>query len=131
MKVAIPIWNGRVSSAFDFAHKLLLVDIEYGREKGHVEIPLLPESNPERANRLKTLGVEVLICGAISRSLALQVQACGIQVLPYVVGQVNEILKAYLTGELIQPQFALPGYWPGARKGFRRRRRSTRGRRCT
>ena len=92
MKIAIPIWNGRVSSAFDFAHKLLLVDIEYGREKGRIEIPLLPESNPEKANRLKTLGVEVLICGAISRSLALQVQACGVKVLPYVVGQVNEIL---------------------------------------
>jgi len=128
MKIAIPIWNGRVSSAFDFAHKLLLVDIEYGREAGRVEISMLPESNPEKANRLKALGVEVLICGAISRSLASQVQACGVKVLPYVVGQVDEILKAYLTGKLIEPQFALPGCWPGARKGFRRRRRLPRSR---
>ena len=128
MKIAIPIWDDHVSSAFDFAHKLLLVDIEYGREAGRVEISLLPESIPEKANRLKTLGAEVLICGAISRSLASQVRACGVKVLPYVVGQVDEILKAYLTGELVQPQFALPGCWPGARKGFRRRRRSPRGR---
>jgi predicted Fe-Mo cluster-binding NifX family protein len=128
MKIAIPIWNDRVSSAFDFAHRLLLVDIERGRETGRVEISLFPESIPEKANRLKKLGVEVLICGAISRCLALQVQACGVKVLPYVVGQVDKILKAYLTGELIQPQFALPGCWPGARKGFRRRRRSPRAR---
>ena len=128
MKLAIPIWNDRVSSAFDFAHRLLLVNVENGRETGRSEIPLPPESDPEKANRLKTLGVEELICGAISRSLALQVRAAGIKVFPYVVGQADEILKAYLTGELIQPQFALPGCWPGARKGFRRRRRSPRGR---
>ena len=128
MKIAVPIWDDRVSSAFDFAHRLLLVDIEHGRETGRTEISLLPESVPEKANRLKTLGAEVLICGAISRSLASQVGASGIKVLPYVVGQVDEILKAYLTGELMQPQFALPGCWPGARKGFRRRRRSSRTR---
>ena len=121
MKIAIPIWNDRVSSAFDFARSLLLVDIEHGRETGRVEIPLFPESIPEKANRLKSLGVKVLICGAISRSLASQVMACGVKVLPYVVGQVDEILKAYLTGKLVQPQFALPGSWPGARKAFRRR----------
>jgi len=117
MKIAIPVWHDRVSSAFDFAHSLLLVDIEHGRETGREEIPWLPESIPE----MKTLGVKVLICGAISRSLASQVKACGVKVLPYVVGQVDEILKAYLTGKLVQPQFALPGSWPGARKAFRRR----------
>ena len=126
MKLAIPIWDGRVSSAFDFAHRLLLVDIERGRETGRSEIPFSSESDPEKANRLKTLGVEVLICGAISRSLASQVRASGIKVLPYVVGQADEVLKAYLTGRLIQPQFALPGSWPGARRGFCRRRRSPR-----
>jgi predicted Fe-Mo cluster-binding NifX family protein len=126
MKIAIPIWNDRVSSAFDFAHKLLLVDIECGHETGREEISLLPESIPEKANRLKTLGVKVLICGAISRSLASQVKASGVKVLPYVVGQVDEILEAYLTDKLVQPQFVLPGSWPGARRGFRRRRRSHR-----
>jgi predicted Fe-Mo cluster-binding NifX family protein len=125
MKIAIPTWHDRVSSAFDFAHSLLLIDIEHGRETGREEIPWLPESIPERANRLKTLGVKVLICGAISRSLSSQVKACGVKVLPYVVGQVDEILNAYLTGKLIQPQFAMPGSWPGARNAFRRRRRSS------
>ena len=126
MKLAIPIWNNRISSAFDFAHRVLLVDIERGRETGRSDIPFPPESDPEKANRLKTLGVEVLICGAISRSLASQVRASGIKVLPYVVGQSDEVLKAYLTGRLIHPQYALPGSWPGARRGFCRRRRSPR-----
>jgi predicted Fe-Mo cluster-binding NifX family protein len=129
MRIAIPIWNDRVSSAFDFAHRLLLVDIEHGRETGRAEISLLPESIPGKANKLKTLGVRVLICGAISRSLASQVGASGVKVFPYVVGQVDEILKAYLTDKLVQPQFDLPGSWPGARRASRRRHRSSRARR--
>ena len=128
MKIAIPIWNGCVSSAFDFAHKLLLIDIQDSSETNRSEIALAPEPIPQRATRLKTLGVDVLICGAISRSLASLVAASGIEVLPYVLGPVDEILKAYLTGQLGQSKFAMPCSWPGARKGFRRGHRCRHGR---
>ena len=127
MKIAIPIWNNCVSSAFDFAHRLLLVDIKSGSETNRIEIALENDTIPQKAVRLKSLGVNVLICGAISRSLASQVAASGIEVLPYVLGPVDEILKAYLTDQLGQPKFAMPCSWPGARKGFRRGRRCRRG----
>jgi predicted Fe-Mo cluster-binding NifX family protein len=122
MKIAIPVWDNCVSSVLDFAHRLLLVNIENGNEVSRSEISLIPESIPQRAARLKTLGIEVLICGAISRSLASQVTASGIEVLPYVAGPVDEILKAYVAGQLAQPQFAMPGCWQGARKDFARGR---------
>ena len=86
-----------------------------------------PEPIPQKAGRLESLGVDVLICGAISRSLASQVAASGIEVLPYVLGPVDEILKAYLIGQLGQSKFAMPCSWPGAREGFRRGRRCRRG----
>src|SRR4030042_3900748 len=105
MKIAIPVWDGCVSSAFDFSHTLLLVELENGGEARRSEISSPAQSVPEKANELKTLGVEVLICGAISRSLASLVSASGIKVLPYVVGQTDEILEAYLMGRLVQPQF--------------------------
>jgi len=128
MKIAIPIWKGCVSSAFDFSHTLLLVELENGRETKRTEISSPAQSISEKANQLKTLGVEVLICGAISRSLALLVRASGIEVLPYVVGQVDEIVEAYLMGRLLQREFILPGSWPGARRGFHRRCRARRAR---
>ena len=128
MKIAIPVWDDYVSSAFDFAHLLLLVDIENGSEIGRSEVPLKVESLPARAAKLKDLEVDVLVCGAISRALANMVAVSGIQVLPYVTGRVDDVLRAYLAGQLVQPQFALPGYWPGARKGFGRWRRGFRWR---
>ena len=123
MKIAIPIWNDCVSSAFDFAHRLLLIDIQDGSETNRSEISLDPEPISQRATRLKTLGVDVLICGAISRSLASLVEASGLKVLPYVLGPADELLKAYLIGQLGQSKFTMPCSWPGARKGFRRNNR--------
>ena len=87
------------------------------------------KSGPEKAVKLKQLGVGVLICGAISRPLAEMINGSGIQVLPFVTGSTEQIMHAYKTGQLSQPQYTLPGSWPGARRGFRRRRRWKSGRR--
>ena len=125
MKIAIPIYNGTVSNVFDFAHRLLLVDIRNGVEENRSEVSLTSESFPQRARRLGSLGVGVVICGAISRPLMSMLTATGIEVLPYVTGGIDEVLQAYITGRLSQPQFITPGGWPGARRGFGRA-----GRRC-
>jgi len=128
MKIAIPVWNGFVSSVFDFAHRLLLVDIENDRQISSSEISLSSELPLQRAGRLTGLGAKVLICGAISRPLMYMLTASGIEVLPYVTGRVDEVLQAYITGRLGQSQFILPGFWPAARKGFKGWRRGHRWR---
>jgi predicted Fe-Mo cluster-binding NifX family protein len=128
MKIAIPLWNGCVSNVFDFAHRVLLVDIEDGGEVNRREIELKAESLPQRAGSLKRLGVDVLVCGAISRALACMVTASGIELLAFVTGGVDDVLQAYLSGQLVKPEFTMPGYWPGARKGFGRRGRGCRWR---
>ena len=123
MKLAIPIYNDNISNVFDFAHKLLLVDIENGKEANRSEVALESQLLPQRADQLKNLEVDVLVCGAISRVLANMVITSGIQVLPYVTGEVDDVLQAYLNDQLVKPEFSMPGCWPGARKGFGRRRR--------
>ena len=126
MKIAIPIWNDCVSSVFDFAGKLLLVEMEDGKEINRSEALLKSQSLSQRVGQLKNLEVDVLVCGAISRALANMVTASGIQVLPYVTGSIDDVLQAYLTGQLVKPEFSMPGCWPGARKGFGRRQRGCR-----
>lgn len=127
MKVAIPVWQGNVSNVFDFAQRLLLVELKNRAEVGRQELALSEQSAPERVGRLRQLGVNVLICGAISRPLAYMLSGSGIQVLPFVAGSAEQILAAYRAGQLSLPQYALPRCWEGARRGFRRSR--TRGRR--
>ena len=126
MKIAIPIYNNNVSNVFDFATRLLLVEIENGKETNRSEVTLVSQLLPQRVGQVKKLEVDVLVCGAISRILANMITASGIQLLPYVTGRVDDVLQAYLNGQLVQPEFSMPGCWPGARKGFGRRQRGCR-----
>ncbi len=74
----------------------------------------------ERAQRIQDLEVGVLICGAISRQLEAGLQAAGIEVLPHICGDVEEVLAAYSCGDLSRECFHMPGC-------CRRRRQRCRG----
>lgn len=118
MKIAIPVWNGLVSSVFDFAGLLIVVDIDGKRQISRSQIQLEQQDIPQRVNKLAGEGIEVVICGAISRPLASALSACNIEVIPFVSGSVDEVLEAYLDNRLAEPRFLQPGCWPGARKRF-------------
>ncbi len=128
MRIAITVYGDYVSNAFDFAHRLLLVDIEDGRETQRHEVEIENRTLPQRTEQLRTLGADVIICGAVSRLLANMVIQSGIEVLPFVTGRVDDVLDAYKTGELVRPEFCMPGCWPGSRTSFGRRRRGCRWR---
>jgi predicted Fe-Mo cluster-binding NifX family protein len=84
---------------------------------------VLEEAVPvNRARRLQSLGVNVLICGAISRSLAEHLANAGIDVIPFVSGSVEGVLAAYLAGELESAQFLMPGSTAEERREWRTRR---------
>jgi predicted Fe-Mo cluster-binding NifX family protein len=129
MKVAIAVWEDCVSSVLDFSRRLVVMELENGRETSRTEIDLAEQTAFAKLAKLRDLGISVLICGAVSQPLASAAVSCGIRLLPYVTGRVDDVLKAYGTGQLSQPQFALPGWWPGARRGFRCRRCQHNGRR--
>ena len=128
MKVAIPVYGDYVSNVFDFAHRLLLVDIENGKESHRREVEIEGFSLSQRAGQLKANGVDVLVCGAVSRLLANMVIQSGIEVLPYVTRNTENVLGAYMAGQLTGAEFSMPGCWLGARRGFGRRRRGCRWR---
>lgn len=126
MRIALPIWESRISPVFDTAGSLLVVEVSDTEEVGRTEERLNEPFPPQRAARLVQLGVDVLICGAISRPLLCMVTGYGIQVVPFVSGDADEILSAYLSGRLrgpdFPPQFRMPGCGVGRRR-FRRRGR--------
>jgi len=121
MKLAIPVSSGRVSTAFDFAHHLLLLEYEGDREVSRAELVLEEVIPVSRARRLESLGVGVLICGAISRSLTDYLASSGIDIVPFVSGTVEEVLAAYHAGELESAQFLMPGSTAEERKEWRRK----------
>jgi predicted Fe-Mo cluster-binding NifX family protein len=127
MKVAIPQWQGRVSPVLDVAERVLVVDLTAEGELSRQDAALAAGGPLERARDLRQMGAEVLICGAISRPLELALDSAGVQVIPHICGQVEEVLAAFINGQLDAGGFLMPGC-RGRRRRFRAGRR--RGGRC-
>lgn len=127
MRIAIPIWQGRVSPVFDVAGQVLLVEAEAAGEPARREETLADEEPERRAARLAELGVTTLVCGAISRPLQALLDARGIEVVSRVCGEVDEVLAAFLAGQLRAERFAMPGCCARTRRGRQGRCRGGRG----
>jgi predicted Fe-Mo cluster-binding NifX family protein len=121
MKIAIPVHDGRISPVFDAARHLLVVEIQNGEMVSRNQVALLAQDIPSRAHVVAGLGVEVLICGAISRPLEVFLGSLGVAVIARKRGAAEEILTAFLADELGQDAFLMPG--------CRERGRCKRGRR--
>ena len=121
-RIAIPVWQGRISPVFDTAGHLLLVDVDGTRELQRCESVLADTRLPRRVSRLVELGVDVLICGGVSRPLLSMVTGAGIRAVPWVAGNVQEVLDAYLGGQLPGPRFQMPGRMGQGRGRCLRRR---------
>ena len=109
MRIALSIWGERISPVFDTSHRLLLVDFENAIERGRTEELINHVPVACRAAKLKELGIEVLICGAISRQLSFLIGSSGIKLVPFLTGGVDEVLEAFLKGRLPDPRFMMPG----------------------
>lgn len=109
MKISIPTLFGRISPVFDESRKILVIEIEEGLEVGRWEEPLPAKGPPWKAMHLISLGVDVLICSAISWPLERRLMAAEIQVIPHTCGPVEDVLQAYLAGQLTEHAFLMPG----------------------
>ena len=127
MRVAVPVFNGRVSPVFDAARRLMIVEIENGTEVGRTEHSVADLLPWQRARLLGEQGVSHLICGAISMPAINLLMAHGIKVTPNIAGYVDEVLRAYMASRLVSPQFMMPGCWGPGRRGRYRRGRGWRG----
>jgi predicted Fe-Mo cluster-binding NifX family protein len=128
MRLLIPVYQGRVSPLFDVARQLLLVDMDETTEFGRRVVEVEETALVTRAQRIASLGPQVLICGAISRSLEAMLTSAGIRVIPNTCGPVEEVLGAFVSGQFGQRSFLMPGC-RGRRRRFRGRyRRRGRGR---
>ena len=122
MRVAIADYEDRVSPVFDVATHLLVVEYDGDREVGREELPLQAGDLYQRAEFVATLGIDALICGAISQPLELLLVEKGITVYGCVCGDVADVLQAFLAGNLATPAFRLPGCQGERRHQWRRGR---------
>jgi predicted Fe-Mo cluster-binding NifX family protein len=119
MKVAIPLWQGRVSPVFDEARRILLVDVFEKQEQYRQEEFLIAQNPFERAQLLPKLSVDHLICGMISQAQHAAIASSGIQIIPHICGPLEDVIAAFLDGRIESGALLMPGC--GGRKRLRNR----------
>lgn len=108
MIAAFTIWNGRIAPVFDVAGQVLLVDDTAGHnEPACVQLP--QGSAEDKLFFLQQHQVQVVICGAMTRYTSRFAQGMGIEVLPFIAGDQQEIITTWLSGNLLDNKFSMPG----------------------
>ena len=109
MKAALTVWDGRMAPVFDVSREALVLTIENGaitsRSIENIETPMAPL----KLERLTDLGIQTLVCGAITEPLQHELSVRGVKVIGFVAGEIDEVVKSLLDGTLPTRALSMPG----------------------
>jgi predicted Fe-Mo cluster-binding NifX family protein len=120
MRVVLPIHGDRISSVLDVARRFLLVDTTLDRVVTRKEVSIEDTDPITKTRRIVELGANVLICGAISWPLEAMLVSAGMRVIANTCGSLEEVVAAFIAGDLTDQAFLMPGC-PGRRHRHRHR----------
>jgi predicted Fe-Mo cluster-binding NifX family protein len=122
MKAAFTIWDGRIAPVFDVAGQIVV--IQRSDPSSTQQCTCLPTgSATEKILFLHQQQIDVLVCGAMTQSTQLIAEAHGIEVLPFIAGCQQEVIKCWLNDQPFEQHFAMPGCNGRCRQTRRRCRR--------
>lgn len=109
MKAAFSIWENRIATVFDCARTLLIVRAENGNKLNDSRMSLDGIHLVQRALAISDMGIGTVVCGAISREFQMMLAAKQIAVVPFVSGDISEVVSAWIDGTLEDGRFLMPG----------------------
>ncbi len=126
MRVAVTVWDGRVSPVFDVCREALVFEISDGHVVSRSRHVLESDNPWRKVQNLVDCQVQTLICGAISQYLYHELTSRGLRVIGFVAGDLQSVLAAFIDNSLPCSKLAMPGCG-GRRIQARWRRRNSSG----
>lgn len=118
--VAVAIWRERIAPVFDSARQIRVIRISPEEDLETLDWLLDEGGYHEKVSTLLRLGVQELLCGAVSNEFRLLLEGAGIVVRSFLAGDVIEVLEAWRNGHLDDSRFAMPGCCCRQRRRVRR-----------
>ncbi len=94
MKTAIAVYNNRIAPVFDVARRVIILESDTAPGARPTTVRLSGDQPLQKVRQLSALGAESLVCGAISQALQAALTAGGIRVIPFIAGDVQEVIDA-------------------------------------
>lgn len=98
--IAVPMFQNRVSPLMDVSNKYAIYETIDGEIKHRIDISLNAEGELQRVDKLKEIGVNTIICGAVSGCVARIVDEKGIRLISMIYGPIEKIVEQYLANSL-------------------------------
>ena len=98
MKAAIALFGTRVSPRFDCAPAFWVVEANDGTVTAEQTFSAENWNAVDRINKLRELGIKVLICGGIDMFSARKLSNSGVQTYSWITGQAKDALDGLLRG---------------------------------
>jgi predicted Fe-Mo cluster-binding NifX family protein len=100
MKIAIPIYENRISPRFDFSPEMWIVEVERSKFVGQEKFFTANLNLPQRLEQITSNGVDKLICGGIDSFSRNQLGSRGIDVVQDVIGDAKIVIELFMRGRL-------------------------------
>ena len=108
-RIAIPVFQERISPVLDACARLLVVDIDNGKEIQRADVFLKNMSRRERTEAISRWHIDTLICGGVSELMCSYIAGRGVHLISGIAGEAEKIIDAYLHNRLDQKCFLMPG----------------------
>jgi predicted Fe-Mo cluster-binding NifX family protein len=109
MKAAFTVWDEKISPVFDSANKLLIVEIKNKEIKKEFYANFNPKTEDKLIETLALLGIDELVCGAITQHHMSIIEGGTIKLISFIGGNIKDILETYAMGNPLIPGFLMPG----------------------
>ena len=109
MKAAFSYRGTRIAPVFDVSRQIRVVEAVDGKAVSETDEAFADEVPAHTLGLLASLGIGTLVCGAISRPLEEMIAASGIRVVPFVAGEVPDLVEAWIHDRLDDETLAMPG----------------------
>ncbi len=113
MKIAIPIYENRISPRFDFSPEMWIVEVEKGEVVGQEKFSTADLNLAQRLEQVTSNRVDKLICGGIDSFSRNQLGNRGIDVVQDIIGDAGMVIDLLTKGKF------RPGLWCERRRGRR------------
>jgi predicted Fe-Mo cluster-binding NifX family protein len=100
MRVALPVANRRIAPRLGSAETFYVIEVE-GQKEIHRHEHMLSDMSPiEKIRFLKQQPIDVLICLGIEMGLYNYLAIFGVRIIPGVSGDVEQVIRLFLSGHL-------------------------------
>lgn len=109
MKIALTVWDNRISPVFDVASRIAVYEIADSTVYKELELDFSGVSAFEKVIELAKLNTGTIICGAVSRPVSCLAESYGIEMFSFISGEEDAVITAYSEGRIDDDCFKMPG----------------------